>query len=420
MADILFRGNIVHAPRFGELQCIEHGYIAVAQNGLVEGVFSDIPDRFADWQVCDLGELIITQAFCDMHFHAPQYTLLGLGMDMQLLDWLQHYTFPEEARFADADFAARIYSRLADELVAGGTTRGAVFSSLHTDTTLLLCQILESKGFSGFVGKVNMDRNSPDYIRETAAQSLADTERFVAQCSLSERIKPIITPRFTPACSDELMRGLGALAAKHGLRVQSHLSENMDEIKWVQQLCPDAKGYWHTYERFGLFGEGALMGHCVYSDDEERRMMAKNGVWAIHCPYSNVDIASGIMHTRRFIDEGIHVALGSDIAGGASLFMPHVIAAAIRSSKLNWLKTVKKEPFLTVAEGFYLATSAPAAYFGDAAGFAVGNPFQAIVVDDSRFAPEGQGERRSLEERFERMIYRMEPCDIKQVFCGRV
>ncbi len=409
----LFKGNIVHAPVFGELVCIEHGYVAVSDEGRVTGVYAARPE--GEFDEVDLGDMILTQAFCDMHLHAPQYTMLGRGMDLQLLEWLNRYVFPEESRYADITYAENSYRRLADEMISGGTTRAAVFSSLHTDSSLLLARILEERGVSGFVGKVNMDRNCPDFLCEDTEASLSETRRFIDGCKDFGRIRPIITPRFTPACTDALLFALGELARETGLTVQSHISENPDEVAWVKDLWPTGRGYWDSYLQAGLFEKGALMGHCVYSDEEERRVMAKKSVWAIHCPLSNIDIASGIMPVRRFIDEGINVAMGSDICAGASLFMPRVIVGAIRASKLNWIHTFKQEAFLTCAEAFFLATSAAAVYFGEGTGFAAGNEFHAIAIDDSRL---GFSNELPLVERFERILYRMEPVDIKMVWNG--
>lgn len=410
---LILHGDIVHAPSFATLRCIEDGYL-IAVDGRVEGVYETLPERFWGQHVIECGRRIITQSFCDMHLHAPQYPLMGLGLDMQLLDWLEAYTYPEEARFADLTYAKSVYSAFARDLVNSGTTRVAVYSSVHTEASLELAKCLEARHITGFVGKLNMDRNCPDALREGTEESLRATEEFIEKLKGFKLIKPMITPRFAPVCSPELLNGLGALAKKYDVPVQTHLSENIKEISWVRELFPDAAGYWHVYERAGLMRPGSLMAHCIYSDDTERRVLRDNGVWAVHCPCSNMDLSSGLMPVRRFIYDDVNVLVGSDISGGAAIFMPRIMEATVRVSKLNWLATAQTEPILSIAEAFYLATSAGAKRMGCGAGFAPGDPLHCIVADDSRMCIAGEG--RSLRERFERMLHRMQPADITAVW----
>jgi guanine deaminase len=264
-------------------------------------------------------------------------------------------------------------------------------------------EALEENGVTGYVGKVNMDRNCPDTLRETTDRSLRETRRWIEESLVRyKHIRPIITPRFTPSCTNELMEGLGKLAAEYGLPVQSHLSENLDEIRWVKELHPDCDEYWQTYDKYGLFTDRSLMGHCVYSGPSERAAMKKHGVWVVHNPDSNINIASGVASVRTMLNEGLNVVLGSDIAGGASLSMMRIITDAIKTSKRNWLMTEKREPFLTVAEAFYLATSAPAKYFGRGPGFQKGDRLLAIVLDDSSLPEIGPC---SPFQRLERILY---------------
>ena len=244
MAITILKGNIVSAPELGKLDVTEHGYL-VAEDGIISGVFAQLPERYAGAPVEDCGDALIVQSFADLHLHAPQYPMLGTGMDLQLLDWLNTSTFPTEARFADVDYARTIYRQLAAELISGGTTRVCMFSSLHTDATLVLMEELEKAGVTGYVGKVNMDRNAaPGVLEETTEESKAETLRWLEACSQFKYIKPMLTPRFTPSCTDELMAFLGKLSEERKLPVQSHLSENDKEIEWVRQLHPDCTQYW--------------------------------------------------------------------------------------------------------------------------------------------------------------------------------
>ena len=409
----ILKGNIVHAPTLGTLSITEQGYL-VLEDGVIVGVFPLLPPEHADGEMHDYGEQLIMQSFADMHLHAPQYPMLGMGMDLQLLDWLNTYTFDVESRFADTDFAREVYRRLARELIANGTTRVCMFSSLHTDATLVLMEELEKAGVTGYVGKVNMDRNGKEgVLQETTEESVAETRRWLAGCRF-DHVKPILTPRFTPSCTDELMAALGKIKEETGLYVQSHLSENHAEIVWVRELHPDCERYWETYDKFGLWDERTVMAHCVHSDAEERRAMAAHNVLVVHCGDSNINVSSGICPVRQMLDEGVWVALGSDIAGGAQLPMYRVITTSIRSSKVRQIMDNWETPFLTVPEGYYLGTTAGHKYFGAGDGFAVGDKLHAIVVDDSSFPPPVRP--LSVTERFERAIYLMEQRSITAVW----
>lgn len=406
------KGNFVQAPALGCLRIDEESYL-VLDNGRIQGIFPALPDRYSQAVVTDFDNRLILQSFGDMHLHAPQYPMLGMGMDLPLLDWLKHYVFPTEARFADLAYARSMYHALAEELVACGTTRVAVFGSLHADSSLILMDELEKAGITGYAGKVNMDRNgAPDY-QETIDNSVSETLRWLDHCDGFAHIRPIITPRFTPACSEALMQALGGIARERGLRVQSHLSESQQEIAWVRALHPECDGYWETYDRAGLFCDHALMAHCVFCDEMERAALKDHGVFAVHCADSNFNIISGICPVRTFLDEGIPVLLGSDIAGGSQLPMTEVIAMSIRASKVKCMQSHGELPFLTVAEGYYLGTSAPAVYCGDHPGFYVGDLLHAVVVDDCALPDTA---RLSVAERFERCFYRSGKDDIVAVF----
>jgi guanine deaminase len=399
----ILRGNIIEARSLGKLRTIEHGYIILNSSGVIRGVYEELPP--VDGKIEDYGDALILQGFCDMHIHAPQYPLRGMGMDKPLIEWLNEYVFPLEAEYGDTDYAGEIYRSLASKLIRNGTTRVCMFSSLHTDATLVLMKELEKAGISGYVGKVNMDRNGGENLQETTEESERETLRWLEESKRFTRIKPIITPRFTPACTDELMAWLGKTAEERGLRVQSHLSENRDEIRWVKSLHPDCEQYWETYDKYGLFRENTLMAHCVYSDEREIRAMKEKGVVCVHCPDSNVNLTSGTAPIRRMLDEGVRVVLGSDVAAGADVEMYKVAASAVRTSKIKRMEKNYSVDFLSASEAYYLATTAGELYFGDEPGFAPGNRLHAVVVDDSSFprCPK----RLTLTERLERALYLM-------------
>ena len=398
----VLRGNIVHAPKMGELSILEQGCL-VLEDGVIQAVCSALPRELEGAELRDYGDRLLMQSFVDMHLHAPQYPMLGMGMDLQLLDWLNTYTFPTEARFADTDYARRVYRRLAGDLITSGTTRVCMFSSLHTEATWILMDELERAGVTGIVGKLNMDINGlPGVLDDTTEESIRETVRWLDGCHF-EHVRPIITPRFTPSCTDELMAALGKLARERELYVQSHLSENTREIEWVRELHPDCKQYWETYDKYGLWKDHTVMAHCVHSDQRERAAIRDAGVVVVHCADSNVNICSGLCPVRQMVNEGLWVTLGSDIAGGAQLPMYKVITMSIRPSKARRVTVGWHPDFLSVPEGYYLGTTAGHRYFGAGDGFAVGDKLHAVVIDDGDF-PEAS-HTLSVRERFERAIY---------------
>lgn len=412
----ILHGNIVSAPTLGTLDITEGGYL-IAEGGRITGVFPELPAQYLGLPVEDFGDALILQSMADLHLHAPQYPMLGTGMDLPLLDWLNAYAFPTEARFSDPVFARTVYRHLAQELIRGGTTRVCMFSSLHTDATLILMEELERAGVTGYVGKVNMDRNGGRQLQESTEESKRETLRWLDACQDFSLVQPILTPRFVPSCTDELMSFLGKLAAERNLPIQSHLSENLQEVEWVRQLHPDCRLYWEAYEKFGLWNAQTVMAHCVWSGPEERQAMRHAGVTAVHCADSNQNVCSGVAPVRVMLDEGVSVVLGSDIAGGDHLNMFDVTASAIRASKARRMLDDWNTKFLTVPEGWYLATSAGAAFFGDAPGFSPGNSLHALVLaDDDLFQPHPM----TVRERLERCVYLRQPNAIQAVWSAGV
>ena len=411
MTTTILKGTIISAPELGRLDITENGCL-VAVDGIIEGIYDTLPEKYAGCPIEDCGSGLILQSFADMHLHAPQYPMLGMGMDLPLLDWLNAYTFPTEAKFADPELAREADRQPAAELAANGTTRVCMFSSMHREATLILMEELEKAGITGFVGKVNMDRNGGVDLQEETQESIDETLRWLEACHF-EHIKPMITPRFTPSCTNELMAALGKIATEQELPIQSHLSENTGEIAWVKQLHPDCAQYWETYQKYGLWNDRTVMAHCVWSDSRERSAMKDAGVWVAHCPDSNQNILSGVAPVRVMLNEGLKVTLGSDIAGGDHISMFDVTAAAIRASKARTILDNWGTDFLTVAEGWYLATSAGAAFFGENPGFAPGNPLHAMVLSDDALPSVRE---LTVRERFERCVYRRQEGAIKAVY----
>ncbi len=384
MKDFAVLGDICFAKEPIRPECRSHAYV-ICKDGKCAGVFDVLPEKYRGIEVIDLSGMLITPGFADLHVHAPQYAYRGIGMDLELLDWLDTITFPQEARYKDPEYASKAYAVFVDDLKKSPTTRASVFATIHKDTALLLMRQMEAAGLAGFVGKVNMDRNSPDNYRETTEESVNETVAWLDECSDLENIKPIVTPRFVPSCSDGLMKELGRIVAERHLPVQSHLSENVSEVEWVRELAPDSKGYADAYDRFGLFGsEGpAVMAHCIYMRDDEIGLMKERGVFVAHSPQSNMNLRSGIAPMRKFMEAGIRCGLASDVAGGSSINMFKAVTDSIQASKLRWRIMDESYKALTFPEAFYLATKGGGAFFGKTGSFEEGYDFDLIAIDDS-------------------------------------
>jgi guanine deaminase len=325
-------------------------------------------------------------------------------MDMELLEWLETRAFPEEAKYQDTSYAFRAYTALVEDLQQGPNTRVCLFGTVHVPATLLLMDLLEDSGLVCMVGKVNMDRNCPDTLREqNAAYSVAATREWLERCGTYKRCKPILTPRFIPSCTDELLRGLSEIRQQYNVPVQSHLSENLQEIAWVRELCPESNCYGDAYTQFDLFGGDVptIMAHCVYSGNEEIALMQRRGVYVAHCPQSNMNLSSGIAPVRRYLEAGLSIGLGSDVAGGAHTSIFRAMTDAIGVSKLRRCTGTGNEAPLTLEEAFYLGTQGGGSFFGQVGSFEAGYEFDALVMEDPHPAPPFP---LSLRERLERIV----------------
>lgn len=402
----ILKGNIVYSKNKDELRILKDHYL-ISEGSLVKGIFEQVPPEYAQVSVSDYGECLIIPGLTDLHVHAPQYTFRAMGMDMELLEWLETNTFPEEAKYQDLEYARRAYRIFTDNLKRSATTRACIFGTIHRDATLLLMDQLEQSGLVTYVGKVNMDRNCPDYLREESAEeSGIQTVEWIKDVlhKKYQNTMPILTPRFTPSCSDELMENLKKIQMYYQIPVQSHLSENPGEIAWVKELCPWSEFYGDAYDRFGLFGADCktVMAHCVYSGKEERQRMKENGVFIAHCPESNMNLSSGVAPVRTFLEEGMHVGIGSDVAGGSTENLFKAMALAIQASKLRWRMQDDSLKPLTLEEVFYIATKGGGEFFGNVGSFEPGFELDAVVLDDTRIV---HSQNLDVRARLERMIY---------------
>lgn len=397
------KGNIIFTKDFGKYEIFKDSYILI-EDGKVKGIFDKLPEEYNQVEVNDYGDKLIIPGLVDIHLHGPQFPNIGLGLDKELMPWLETYTFPEERKYSDLEYAKKVYRKLVLELWKNGTMRSVIFASIHLEGTKLLMDVINEAGLGAYVGKVNMDRNCPDFICEDTDKSLEDTEKLLKDYgSRYERVKPIITPRFVPTCSTKLLKGLGELSRKYKVPVQSHLSENKGEIEFVKELHPEARNYASVYEAAGLLGEQpTIMAHCVLLEEEEIELLSKNKVFIAHSPNSNSNLASGIAPIRKLLKAGIPIGLASDISGGHSLSMCSVMIEAGQVSNMKWLESGKTEAPLTTPELFYLTTKGSGAFFGKVGSFEEGFEFDALVIDDSDLKVLKE---ISLEERLQKFIY---------------
>lgn len=405
MNNFVIKGDICYSLDKDTIVTVKNGY-CVCENSLSIGVFQALPKAYGSLPLYDYTNKLIIPGLIDLHTHAPQFSFRGLNMDCELIDWLNNCAFKEEAKFSDLSYAKKSYSIFADTLKNSATTRACIFATLHKDATYILMDMMDKTGIVSYVGKVNMDRNSPsDLCEENAETSAANTEKWIKNTiGKSKNTKPILTPRFIPSCTDELMKKLGEIQRTYNLPVQSHLSENTDEIKWVKELCTESEFYGEAYDQFGLFGKDAktVMAHCVYCTKEETELIKKNGVFVAHCPASNTNLSSGIAPVRTYIDKGLKIGLGSDVAGGHSLSLFRAITDTVQMSKLYYRLVDKTVNPVTFSEAFFLATKGGGEFFGKVGSFEDGFEFDAVVIDDSAL-PHPQ--ELSVKERLERAVY---------------
>ena len=395
------------------------GYIAVEDDGIIDGVYTELPEEMANEPITDYGDRLLIPAMNDMHVHAPQYRNQGLAMDLELLPWLQNYTFPEELKYADTAYAERMYSRFVRDLWRYGTMRVVAFASVHLESTKVLMRLLNKAGIGGLVGKVNMNRNCPEALQESVSDARKACDELMREFDRDDSlVRPIMTPRFIPSCTPEMLEACGEMVRKYQLPVQSHLSENHSEIELVKTLEPESKHYADAYNRYGLLGETpTIMAHCVWTDGDELQMLRERGVMVAHCPTSNLNIASGMAPIRRFLDEGIAVGLGSDMSGGHDLSIFRMMVYAVQTSKMHYQRDNSKA-FLSLAEAFWIATKSAGSFFGKVGSFEPGYEFDALVIDDKELMID---DSYTLLQRLERFVYIGDDRHITARYCqGRL
>ena len=410
-SSFVIRGNICQSGSIFELELHERAF-AVCVNGISAGVFETLPAEYSELPLYDYGDMLIFPGMVDLHIHAPQYAFRGTSMDLELMDWLTRYTFPEEEKYESLEYARVAYGMFTEAIKRGATSRACIFATRHRYATELLMELMEESGIVSYVGKVNMDREASAALTEQSADISAYTTFgwINAVKDKFKRTKPILTPRFIPCCTDKLMEELREIQMAYGIPVQSHLSESKSEIDFVSILRPDDPFYGDAYNDYDLFGKNddintdvkTVMAHCVWSTEDEVELMRKNGVFVAHCPSSNMNLSSGIAPIRKYIDLGLKIGLGTDVAGGHSDSVFRAITDAIQVSKMYFRMVNESLKPLSFPEAFYLATKGGGEFFGKVGGFDAGYEFDAVVMDDSVLA---HPQPLSLRERAERAVY---------------
>ena len=397
----LYKGDIVYAGEKDSLSVFPASYIAV-EDGFVEGIYPVLPDCYLGAEVTDYGHALIIPAFSDLHIHASQYVQRGTGMDKLLFDWLQEETFPQEARFADDVYAESVYEAIVRDFIRHGTFHLSAFTTIHSSACDILYRILDREGLYAYVGKVNMDSNSPPFLCENTEESLFSAERFLAEHQDSRTVRPILTPRFAPSCSEALMKGLGKLAKKYACGLQTHLAESIAEVQWMHELFPAYKSDADIYEKAGLLECGpVIFAHVIFPEDEDLALIHRHHAVLVHCPDATANITAGIMPLAALQKQGCHIALGTDVGSGAGCAVYRQVAQAVQLSKLKEFFEPDNNSRITFANAFYMATKGGGTVFDRVGSLEKGYRFNALVLDhlEDEFAP------ISPEKRLERFCY---------------
>ena len=400
------RGTLIHAPSAGDIEVLENALLAVDDGGRVAAVTGPGQPDYGELEqtakeagkleVLSAGEYLLP-GLVDTHVHAPQWPQLGKALDRPLDEWLQKYTFPLEARYADAEFAERVYDNLVHTLIANGTTTAMYYATIHLEASKRLAEICLEKGQRALVGKVAMDNpeQCPDYYRDASAgQGLEDTVSFIEQVvgmpgNAGRLVLPVITPRFIPACTDEMLLGLGELAQRTGCHVQTHCSEGDWEHAYVLERY--GKTDTLSLDGLGLLTPQTVLAHCDFIDDADMGVIKGAETGIAHCPLSNLYFANAVFPARKALDRGLQVGLGTDIAAGANPGILHNCQMAVTASRALEdgvnpdLRTEERGMAgarIDFREAFWMATAGGGEALGLKVGkFERGYEFDAIVVD---------------------------------------
>lgn len=422
------------------VKVFENCLFCISETGMISAIISPeekdyktIIQEYSEknkFQELAQGQYILP-GFIDLHIHAPQWAQTGTALDLPLYEWLNTYTFPLEAKFSDEQFAERVYSDLVSQLIKNGTTTALYFATVHRKSSLRLAEICSEKGQRGLVGKVVMDdqEQNPDYYRDaTTDEALAETELFIQEVlELNKRtpqgVYPVVTPRFIPSCTDNSLKGLGALAAKYDVHIQSHCSESDWAHSFVQERFGKNDAF--ALNDFGLLTEKAVMAHCGFLSDEDMDLFAKKGTAVAHCPISNAYFGNAVTPIARLLNDfQVETGLGSDISGGFSPSLFDNIRQAVMSSRMLE-DGVDKDccsekrgvsgASITLNEAFYLATAGGGESLSLPIGkLEVGYAWDVQLVDSKKLPIFSKDE--PLMTIFQKILYLSRPENIDEVW----
>lgn len=437
-----FLGNALHTPTRGELEFLPAVLIEVNAAGDIHAVHRNSSPRAAAVEAHHRAQgTLVTLAkseyllpgLVDLHVHAPQWPQLGLALDLPLEEWLQACTFPLESRYGDLEYARAVYESLVDGLLANGTTTAMYFGTIHLAATEALAEICLRRAQRALIGRVAMDDpdQCPAFYRDpSAAVAEAETRAFIGHVrsmagNESGLIRPVITPRFIPSCTDELLRGLGRLARETGCHVQTHCSES----DWAHEFVLARCGVSDTaaLERFGLLSRRTVLAHGNFIDGPDVATILGAGAGIAHCPLSNVYFSDAVFPLRRMLEQEVHVGLGTDISGGASpSILENVRHAVIASRSLEsgvdprLPRASRRSPGsrIDAATAFWLATAGGGIALDLPIGlFREGFQFDAIVLDgQARGSNLRLEESAAPEDLLQKIVYHAARADIKEVW----
>lgn len=397
-------GTLIHSTSLSELTILEQTLIII-NHGRIIAIHPTISRTYAEQHLrkyeipesrvftLPRGQFLIP-GFVDTHNHAPQWMQRGLGQGMHILDWLSEVTFPNEAKFEDPDYAKTVYPRLVSGMLRQGVTTACYYGSLHGEATQILADTCLEKGQRAFVGKCNMNRNSPDYYRDaSSSESLRVTEDCIRHIRhidpKGDLLKYVLTPRFAISCDPDLLAGLGEIAAQNpDLPIQTHFNEAQQEIDATLGLFPGYDDEVDLYQAFDLLTPRTILAHCTIMTDAETSRLRQLDCGVAHCPTANMTVGGGFMTApvRDFLEHGMKVGLGTDSGGGFSSSILDAMRHALIASFAKEAATNGSDKGLLIEEVFYLSTMGGARVMGleDQIGsFEVGKQFDAVVVDVS-------------------------------------
>jgi guanine deaminase len=329
---------------------VDDGLLVVDKGAVVAaGDYHELYRGFPDATIIDYRGKLILPGFVDAHVHFAQTQMIA-SYGRQLLEWLESYVFPEEARFADRMHAARIAGFFLRELLRNGTTSALVLGTVHPVSVDCLAQEALRLDLRLILGKVLMDRNAPDNLKDSAESGYDESKALIERWHGRERLQYAVTPRFAPTSTPRQLELAGALVAEFpGTYVHSHLAESQSEVAWVRELFPEQASYTAVYDRFGLLTPRSLYAHGIQLSDAELELLAARRASIAFCPTSNLFLGSGLFPHARARAAGVKVAIGTDVGAGTSLSVLRTLSEAYKVLQLQ-------QQSLSAHEALYLAT----------------------------------------------------------------